>query len=336
VKRFRWCGYGVAVLLLLGGAPVTLAGPDEDLAAEYNRRFRALERDDISSHYDLALWCRDQKAYRLLHQQATYILQRQSDHEPARLLLELAKRELVSAHGGDGKPPAGGAGPGGRGDLGRLLSPEEIQTLRRSELFPDRSERVRVKFDRHALKDFFATMEGNESFPYGRKKFFRLPPGEKAQVILKWAPDTFGRRMEIVSDPQRFVDFQRRVLPVVLEGCATSACHGTAGSAGWRIYDDRVLSAPQVYTNFLILHEYERNQERLIRRDRPEESLLLVYGLPRSERDAADTREHPGEIRAVYRSREDRKYADVLSWIESLSPHPPEYGISLEGISGKD
>lgn len=80
----------------------------EDAEPEYQRQFDALEPNDISGHYQLALWCKEKKAYRLLRKQAIYILRKNKDHEPAKLLLELASRELEAAGEGDE------AGPGSR------------------------------------------------------------------------------------------------------------------------------------------------------------------------------------------------------------------------------
>jgi hypothetical protein len=175
-------------------APAAAIG--QDVEAEYERRFKALSADDIDGHYRLALWCKDNKAYRLLRKQCTYILRKNSKHEPAALLLELATRELQAAEQRDqarsGTDAAAGA-------LGRILTDQEVQFLRRTELLLDRPERIRVKLHNDVLRRFFAEMEGTTGFPYARKQFFKLPPSEKAQLILKHAPEAFGDDVEILT-----------------------------------------------------------------------------------------------------------------------------------------
>jgi hypothetical protein len=111
-------------------------------------------------------------------------------------------------------------------------------------------------------------------------------------------------------------------MPVVLDKCATPACHGTDGRGGWRIYGDRNPSTNLLYTNYIIMHEYTLGNDRLINRDFPDQSLLLTDGLP----EATD---HPVPIDPAFRGRNDRKYLAILEWIESLSVPAPNYGISL-------
>ena len=323
---FHWWFRGVVAGTLLSVVGlVALADGVED---QYKQRFRKLAADDIEGHYKLALWCKEQKAFTLLKTQCTYILRKSKNHEPARLLLELARREMAA-----GAPP--GAGPAGRGKprlaaLGRILNDDEIQILRRSELLLDRPERVGVKFKNRVLERFFAEMQGGPGFGFTRQRFFKLPPSERAQLILDFAPEAYGRDVEITTDPQRFANFERKVLPIVLEGCATATCHGTHGRARWRLYSDRVRSKNMVYTNYLIMHELTLGQERLIDRDLPDRSLVLVYGLPEATTGPDHPSNHPQPIDPPFRNPKDRKYLEVLDWIESLALPTPDYGIVLE------
>jgi hypothetical protein len=303
----------------------------DDVEEEYKRRFRALATDDLDGHYRLAQWCKEQEAYRLLSRQCNHILKKNKDHEPARLLLELARRKLAASP----QDEAGNAGTRKplRGDLGRILNSDDIQVLRRSELFLDRPERVAVKFHNRVLERFFAELEGAPGFDFTRRRFFKLPPAEKAQLILRFAPEAYGKDVEITRDPLRFVTFERKVLPIALDNCATAACHGTNGRAKWRLYSDKVLSKNLVYTNYLIMHELSRGDERLIDRDFPERSLLLSYGLPDVAPGPDHPTNHPVAIDPPFSDRNDRngrKYRQILDWLESLSVPAPDYGISLE------
>lgn len=326
MKRLRSYWGAAVVTVLLGVAAMVVAGaPDDDLARQYNEKFNKLARDDLSGHYQLALWCKDKGAYKLLLRQANYILGRDKDHAPAKLLRELAKRELDAAGGGDDAPP-GQKGRQSQRELGRILTDEEIQSIRRHELYRDHSERVSVKFNNDVLRRFFAEMEGTADFDYSRKEFFKLRHAKKAQLIMDYAPDTFGKDLEIRSDPARMGTFRRQVLPFVIDNCATAACHGTKGKAEWRIYNDKIQSTPLVYTNYLLLHNLDVGNERLINRDLPDRSLLLQFGLP----PAAGEIQHPVEIQPAFGGKNDRRYRQVSDWLESLNPQAPDYGITLE------
>ena len=328
MSRFRgWC-CGILAGALIGIAFVAAA--DDDLEAEYKQRFRSLAPDDLEGHLTLARWCREKEDYRLLKRQCTYILRQYGNNEPARLLLELARRELAAGQQGGGD--ASGSGTPRRGELGRILSDEDVQILRRSELLLYEPERVGVTFHNQVLTRFFAELEGTAAFAeFARdRRFFKLPAAEKAQLILRFAPQAYGEDIEIKTDPQRFAVFERRVLPIVLDNCATAACHGTKGPARWRLYNERTRSKNLVYTNYLIMHEFTHGDQRLIDRDFPEKSLLLTYGLPEAESGPDHPTNHPVAIDPPYRDRDDRRYREILDWIESLGVPAPDYGISLE------
>ncbi|MCP4251329.1 MAG: hypothetical protein GY778_30200 [bacterium] len=323
MSRKQWCCLGVTVAAILATGAATLSA--DAVEDEYKQRVRALADDDLSGHYKLALWCKEQEAYKLLRRQCNHILQRNPKHEQARLLRELAERKL-DADGGDDED--GGGREANRGKLGRILDKEDIQKLRRMELHLDRRERVAVRFQGSVLKEFFDEYRDSgelEDATQG-KAFVRLPPPEKAQVILRVAPETYGQQVELTTDPARFVDFERKVLPVVLENCATSACHGTNGVGRFRLYNDKVMPTRLVYTNYLIMHEFTQDGDRVIDRHDPERSLILRYGLGSADPDGG----HPVPIAAPFSSTNDRKYRAIRDWIETLSLPSPEYGISLE------
>jgi len=309
------------LLLVTGGAVLSAAGPED----EYKQRFRALAPDDLEGHYRLALWCKDQKAYGLLKAECKYLLSRNKDHEPARLLLELAEREL-----GEGSEATSQPGDAQHQQpMPKLLNNEAIQTLRRCELQLDRPEVVGALFN-NRVQERFLEEYGADLESKVRDRFFKLPASERAQLILRHAPDTLGPDVEITRNPARFEVFERKVLPIVLENCATSACHGPKGTTRWRIYTDRATTEKLVYTNYLIIHEFTAGGERLLDREFPARSTLISYGLPDEERLVDQPTRHPVAIQPPFAGRNDRKYREVLSWIESLSFPAPDYGIKLE------
>jgi hypothetical protein len=319
----------VALSILLWAAP-TLGG---DVKDDYLQRFRALQQDDVDGHIELARWCRKHESWTELKTQCRHVLRIKPGHREAELLLELANEML------DGGDQSGGraAEPGRSGDGSRkklrILTDEEVQAIRRAELDLDRPERVTVKFDRNLMRDFMTWARSEGGAGFDRKAFSRLPIVTRTQVILGEASEQFGDRITIKTDPYRMRTFIREVWPIIGRGCATSGCHGDGAVGRLRLHGGRSIKTNPVYTNFLILHEYEADGERLIDRNDPSRSLLLAYGLSPDAADEPPKHEHPAVIDPIFDSPEDRNYQGVLQWLNSLSIDRPDYGIDLD--SGK-
>lgn len=318
--------------------PLALAAPPE-IESTYQRQFQALEAGDVDGHLKLAMWCRDKQAYDLLLRQCNHILSVDPNHAQAKLLLELAK-----AHVGESKPtpdptdPATGKpAPRSTAQGVVLLTPEQIQVLKRSELLTDSAERVQVKFKNDVLERFWQDMAARENLSRdARAGFFKLSPAEKSQLIMRYIENlsydaSYGADMEIVNDPALFNEYITRVWPIIQNGCATSGCHSGPKAQGIVFVNERVQSSAMHYTNYMILHEYknERGQE-LINRGMPGDSLLLTYGQPINE--TPERLSHPVEVPVVYRTNDDPKYQRVRKWIEMLLPPKPDYGFTLEYV----
>ena len=84
-----------------------------------------------------------------------------------------------------------------------------------------------------------------------------------------------------------------------------------------------------VYANFLVTHEFEVGDRRLVNRNSPDRSLILTYGLPPGTGDGAAPFNHPTDIPAVFEGEGDADYNTVLEWLRSLDLSRPEYGIDL-------
>ncbi len=351
----RW--FGVVLATVLVGLPLVWASPSGDVQTEYARRLAQLKPDDLAGHYNLALWCKARGAYELVRKQCTVILAQDGEHEQAKLLLKLAMRHL-------GEPEEDAECPGvptpdtsGEqiGALGRIISDEEVRRIRWMEMLDEEPRPLSIQFKNKVIQRFLEAMEGTAGFTTRRERrdFMRLKPTEKLQLIRERTGDRFRTRVlqkdtgdqvieEIIikTDPKRMADFERRVLPPVLAGCATSSCHGNPEKSRFTLYTDRVMGKNKVYTNYLIMHRYRVGDQRLINRDSPLKSLLLTYGfreLPAALGNLDATYKHPKvplgpktvEIDPIFRGVDDPKYRDIREWLESLSVLEPDYGISL-------
>lgn len=349
VRRLRhaWT-LALAAALALGAFTIGARGEDADTMRDYQRRFQALNADDLEGHVTLALWCRDQEAWDLLVKQCNHVLGLSPDHRLAKLLLELGKSKggvstsppVPGASPAPGATPAAAPAPTG---LPGLLTAEQVQILKRKELRMIPAERVRVdlrnKVDERFL-NFITVTQGLS--PQGAIAFRKLSPSDKAKEIIRQVramqqaadptqpfQDEFSEDVIIQSDPLVFSEYITRVWPIVARGCATSGCHSGPKAADPVFYNERRMTDEMHYTNYLILHEYSKGEARLVNRDYPAQSLLLIYGQPVA---GNQTTVHPTQIRPIYTSPSDRNYLTIGQWISALGVPAPDYGISIRDL----
>jgi hypothetical protein len=233
------------------------------------------------------------------------------------------------------RPPMATTTPAGAANERRLLSVEDVNLIRQQELKPNDAG-VRLTFQGDVKRRYAAAH--NMSFA----EFNRLPPVQQALAIIENGTVDMRRQVRVASDPSSLAEYKRAVQPVVLSGCATSACHGGPGGAGLVLFSPADTD-PLAYTNFYILQKYTKQMPpplpalgpvtaRLIDRGHGEDSLLVNFGLPAS----LAVYDHPlvgGKPlpTAVFRNKEEARYQQVVRWMnETLRTIEPNYGIDYE------
>jgi hypothetical protein len=119
------------------------------------------------------------------------------------------------------------------------------------------------------------------------------------------------------------------VEPYVLQNCATAACHAGDKAGNFKLYRPGAGTPEQVlYTNFYILAMYTNKDGKMIDHDKPDQSLLLQYGMVK----AAAVIPHPGKAEVRYfTDRNDPKFKAMSDWINKQLRFPrPNYGIVYE------
>jgi len=203
-------------------------------------------------------------------------------------------------------------------------------TTDRTTLSGPIEEMLQVRYRGPVLREFFdrmANTPGITGFTArdDRNRWMRQPMTYQVQQIRKLSGSAFEDRIEIINDPVVFRQFDR-VLPTVIDTC--SSCHGGSEAPIWRLRTSRPRSDANRYTNFLILNRVRVGKQRLVDRSRPEESLLLQFGLPPAEA----TRVHPRPIPVMFPGgKNDVRYQTILNWIQTLKMPEPRTGVSLPG-----
>jgi len=287
------------------------------------------EGDDVDDYLELLNWCKEHGLYEQTQQVARTILKDKPDNPTAKLALDWAREQLRAGLQPLTKQPTRTTGL-------VLLSESDIQKIRFA-LFDTRAaaDRVLVKFNNDVLQRFLQDVANEQGFQTlaEQRAFLRLPPHEQLRTIKEMTGNKYQRDIEIRTDPLAITRFRRWVMPVVSRSCATVQCHGS-DKTEFQLHSGRRLSLAALYSNFYIMDTHQSSAGRLIDRARPQDSLLLRYTLGKAVAAQRGVRrvittEHPGQIAPAFRSPNDRRYQQLLSWIESLEPTQPDYGLSL-------
>ena len=319
-----------------GVPPATAAdAPASDpVLDEYHERLDALDPDNLVDRYQLAIWCKDHDRLELAAAQCKAILKIDPDHTQAKLLLHIAE------------PPKDAARPPSRDRANRRLAPEiprvtpkDVQRLRFAEirlpqtaterLRPEPFDRVPVQFDSRVPQRFWERMQGRVGFTEKteRVEFFKMSPVQQLGLIAAHTGWEFQPDVQIAGDPKVFATFKTRIWPMIKTNCTTSGCHGGINPASFRFLADQPAVPEVIYANFLILDTITVDADRMIDRDRPDDSLLLTYALPQDK--SLKPHPSPPEIKSILRNREDPRYNLLADWILSLRNPHPDYGVEL-------
>src|SRR5215470_15892188 len=122
------------------------------------------------------------------------------------------------------------------------LTPSQINRVRFMELKaarePDQGvenasvDRLVVEIPPDLINKFIAWRLGERDFrgEGAEKRFRSMTPPQKLAVIAYWVRGKaeefeYADAVTIQKDPEIIVEFRRRILPTLINGCASSACH---------------------------------------------------------------------------------------------------------------
>jgi hypothetical protein len=261
------------------------------------------------AHFALCKWLTEQRRYELARQELTELLQK-TDMADARRLLTIVEAQLAMS-----EKTGGGIGDGGNGDGAPATAPEnppakrktgpvyladllpaeiisrdDVNIIRVYEIDFDHPPRVTIAPDTvRELIEKYATNKLIPASQTGRTELFRAAadrPLDVVRLMFQIAARDLYAKVQVNSEPYALNLFRQRVHDTwLINNCATTACHG--GPYAGRLFlhrknykDDRVR-----YTNLLILERLKLDPEwPLINYDKPEDSLVIQYGLPRAVR----------------------------------------------------
>lgn len=223
-----------------------------------------------------------------------------------------------------------------------LLSERDIQRLKFSELRVDGPpERLRIRIEGRDLRDIsqevLTALQQRRGFlARWEDILLRGQPHERLQLIAQTTGTQYIDSLKIVGDPAVFDEFRRRVLPVVIRGCARHGCHAGDQAVGFRFPEGPQRTDEFAYTTFALLERMATQHGPLINRMNPEGgmlegSVLLSHMLPPEH----NPQSHPpveGRRRwqPTLRGRDNPTYERIRDWVNSLRTPRPRYGLEYD------
>lgn len=305
-------------------------------AERFESTLKSLAADDVDGRLQLARDAFDERAYDL----ALRAVDEAIDINPVnRAALELSRAisnqmALEAARSSPATTPAPAPTPREPAATrhSRGLSAEQINIVRQMEL--QAGDQVRVQFRNNARKAFVDSQPS-----LSLREFSTLTDAAQALQIIQRGSADLKRDVVILSDPSSILAFNRRINTAVLQGCATSQCHGGSGAGGFKLLTGKPDPSTLV-TNFYLLMSYRKGNSgqdtslfspdelRMIDRGHARDSLLYQYALPRARAKV----KHP-EVRrwdGIVTSEKDRLAVDLEAWMnKELTPVTPSYGFEF-------
>lgn len=317
----------------------------------------AIEDSDTDQLLSLTEWLVRRRRFELAKTEVDAILERSPESGPARRMRDMIGTQIMlrDAAPADATDPQQAAvlkpiseaaevtGPeqavAGVSAI-PLLSGEQINLIKVFEVDLTRPPPMTVPRD--AMSRVLEQYAGHPLVPgasEGRDAILRQTPVEQLNLLFQLkARDSYGL-VKVQGQPESMAKFRDTVLTTfVLNGCATSACHGGLEAGRLVLMNRRPNSDATVYTDFYILENFRTSSGKpLIDYDNPERSALLQYGLPRADSLAKHPVVPKGENntdawKPAFKSPADRRYTDTIAWIKSMYRPRPDYQIDYKPI----
>jgi hypothetical protein len=316
-------------------------------ADRFESALKALPEDDTAGRVALAREAFDRREYDLALKATSSAIDFDPMNRAARQLESLINSQIqLEGRAGAATEPADGDSAG---DVPkplprpatrpsrrlRGLDETQVNRVRQAELTED-DDKVRIQFRDNVRKRFV------DSQPDGNfRAFSNRSDVDQALTILAKGTIEMADDLIIRNDPKGIQTFGRRIQSAIVQGCATSGCHGGNGAGDFRLLTGTPDSATMI-TNFYLINDYAKQLEpdenrgafspnavNMVDRGDGKNSLLYQYALPR----ARAKQKHP-PVRnwdGLIHGDDDRLARDLLEWMNvDLVRRPREYGFHFK------
>ena len=312
------------------------------LAEQYKAKRAELKDDDFDARYDLARWLYDQEtmeAYQIALAELNDITARSPGQRQAQLLKRLVQQRIAALEaiqedpGAENPPPDNGDGPAAppTAERPKALEKDQRSLLKIYEINLKDKPRVTVPhkvaddfLDKYRAADALSSYNSRE----GRARFHRLANYEQLSLMFEvQARDMYGEVI-VQDEPEALAFFKQNVNPRYVTGYFIRM-FGEEPVPGLKLIKEKGNSEPSAYTNFLLLHRASVDGQKFINRDRPDQSLLLQWGLPRQDA-AFPAPQSVKNFRPYFTGPGDERFVEMVNWIKRLYFPSPDYPIEFD------
>jgi len=307
---------------------------------QFDQRRAAIADTDLLERYKLAAWGVNAKAYRKALAEIQAIRLAADGDTPPSLLTALDKLETVvnnrlQLEEPEATPDDPTAGtddtqtPEQRPERKELtwLTDEQVNLIRVYEVDLKDNPRVLVPNEVYnELLENYRTDSAMEPFLQsdGRRRLRTLSDSRFLRLLFDLRAREMYGKVTIRTDPPALQDFRRIMYPNFVSSYFRRQ-YASGDEPVLPLLFKRGNETNEVYTNFYILAQASHNGMPMIDRDRPEESLLLQWALPRDQA-LYPAPQIPG-WRPFFNGTDDRLFRQYVSVIDKLYQPKPDYGI---------
>ncbi|NNM25770.1 MAG: hypothetical protein HKO59_07245 [Phycisphaerales bacterium] len=301
---------------------------------ERYEQFRGSITPDTSGrHLALCEWLVDERRYDLAERELVDLL-KHNDLVAARRLLTNVRAQIRLAQQPKAAPasaePIRAPSPE-RGLPESIISADDVNLIRVYEIDFDRPPNVLV--ERATIERLVALYGDDPMIPAAevdRRALFNADPLRVVQLMFALRARELYPEIQVLSEPYALNLFRQRVHNAwLMNTCATSRCHGGPDAGRFFLHRRNSRDARVRYTNLLILERLDVDGEwPLINYERPLDSLIIQYGLPRT----VARKPHPDVHgwRFAFARTQDRQVQATVQWIESMLRPRVEYPVEFE------
>jgi hypothetical protein len=327
---------------------VVLQPTFEEKYAEYKA---SLQPGMFDAHFGLCQWLFERRRYELAHQELMELLE-QVEMPEARKLLRLVEAQVALKEKpprdeptGEQSPPDSAAPSAAHSSdddspvestLGPLLTKADVNIIRVYEIDFDHPPKITITPD--TIRELIEKYGENKLVPAsqtGRNAMFRAAADEPLEIVRLMfelrARDLYPQ-IQVNSEPRALNLFRQRVHDTwLMNNCATSRCHGGPESGALFLHRRHNKEETVRYTNFLILERLKLDSNwPLINFDRPEDSLIIQYGLSRDDPSCRKPHPRVPGWKHAFSPTNPRMKHDAVEWIRSMMQPRPDYPVNYQ------
>lgn len=320
----------------------------EQKYAEYKA---SLKPGMYDAHYGLCEWLFAQRRYELARQELLELLEKVEMPEARRLLRlveaqmalkekpqreETASEEPSSPASSESTDSSSESPPASDDSFGPILTKADVNIIRVYEIDFDHPPKITITPD--TVRELIEKYGENKLVPAsqtGRNAMFRAAadqPLEIVRLMFELRARDLYPQIQVNSEPHALNLFRQRVHDTwLMNNCATSRCHGGPDAGSFFLHRRNSKDERVRYTNFLILERLKLDPNwPLINYDRPEDSLIIQYGLSRDDPTCRKPHPRVPGWKHAFSPTNPRMKQDAIEWIRLMMQPRPQYPVEYQ------